>query len=160
MEILEYFSLPAHRRAHWSSHIAQGDWRAAAYLADHLRNETFQHRYGPNGRVFLLTDAGSLVGFCTLVPRDEILDDTLFPWIGFVYTFPRYRGHRFSEVLIRHACAVAKADGHSTVYLTSDEYGLYEKYGFRFMGYRDTVEGNPTQLFSRSLLHEAQTAAE
>ena len=151
MEILEYFSLPAVQQAYWSDRIAEGDWRAAPYLADHLKKETFQHRYGPNGRVFLLTEGQNLISFCTLVPQDEILDKALLPWIGFVYTFPNHRGHRYSETVINHACAVAKAEGHVTVYLTSDEYGLYEKYGFTFMGFRETMEGHQTQVFFREL---------
>ena len=151
MEILEYFSLPADRQAYWSDRIAEGDWRAATYLADHLKKETFQHRYGPKGKVFLLTDGDGLISFCTLVPQDEILDKDLLPWIGFVYTFPAYRGHRFSEAVINHACTAAKKAGHKTVYLTSDEYGLYEKYGFTFMGFRETMEGHQTQVFFRHL---------
>ena len=151
MEILEYFSLSANRQAYWSDRIAEGDWRAAPYLAAHLQKETFQHRYGPNGKVFLLTDEESLISFCTLVPQDEIKDDTLLPWIGFVYTFPAYRGRRYSETVINHACAAARDEGHKTIYLTSDEEGLYEKYGFTSMGYRDTMEGHKTQVFYREL---------
>ena len=151
MDILEYFSLPADCQAHWSGCIAEGDWRAAPYLATHLQNETFQHRYGPNGKVFLLTEEEHLISFCTLVPQDEIQDDTLLPWIGFVYTFPAYRGHRYSETLINHACAAAKAEGHKTVYLTSDEEGLYEKYGFKRWKPMQTIGGETTQVFTRNL---------
>ena len=151
MEILEYFSLPAEEQTYWSDRIAEGNWRAAPFLAHHLQKETFQHRYGPGGKVFLLTEGERLISFCTLVPRDEINDDTMLPWIGFVYTFPAHRGRRYSEKLIDHACTAAKADGHSTVYLTSDEYGLYEKYGFTLMGCRETMEGHKTQVFYREL---------
>ena len=151
MEILEYFSLPAGSQAYWTERIAEGNWRAAPYLAAHLQNKTFQHRYGPNGKVFLLTEGAHLIAFCTLVLQDEIKDDVLFPWIGFVYTFPAYRGHRYSEALINHACAAARNDGHRAVYLSSDEEGLYEKYGFTFLEYRHTMDRHQTQVFYRTL---------
>ena len=151
MEILEYFSLPAPQQEYWTARMMEGDWRAAPYLANQLRAGTFQDRYGPNGRVFLLTQADALVSFCTLVRRDEIPSDTLMPWIGFVYTFPAFRGHPYSETVIRHACATARNEGHKTLYLSSDEEGLYEKYGFTFCGFMETFEGHRTQVFYRDL---------
>lgn len=132
MEFLTYFTLPESQRCYWTDRIAEGDWRAAPYLADHLRKETFQQNYGPNGQVLLLTDGDNLISFCTLVPQDEIVDDTLLPWIGFVYTFPKFRGHRYSEQIIDYACSIAKAEGYSSIYVSSNEEGLYEKYGFTF----------------------------
>ncbi len=101
--------------------------------------------------MFLLTDGDQLVSFCTLSRQDEILDDSLFPWIGFVYTFPAYRGHRYSETVIQHACAQARAQGHSRVYLSSEEQGLYEKYGFTFWQNRKTIWGEETQIFFRDV---------
>jgi len=42
----------------------------------------------------MLTDGEKLVAFCTFAPRDEIWPTDLTPWIGFVYTYPEYRGRR------------------------------------------------------------------
>lgn len=149
LEILEYFSLSPARQRYWVEEIRQGDWRAAPYLAGQLQEGTFQGRYGPGGRVFLLTEGGNLLSFCTLVRRDEIPVPGLTPWIGFVYTFPAFRGHRYSETLIDHVCKVAAQDGYTAVYISSDEVGLYEKYGFTFLGYMSNDEGHETQVFSR-----------
>ena len=151
MEILEFFERNEASRKFWAAQIAEGDWRAAKYLAELLDQGTFQNRYGPDGRIFLLTEADALVSFCTFVRQDEIADDSLTPWIGFVYTFPTYRGNRYSQRLIDHVCAFAKARGCQQVYLSSDEQGLYEKYGFHPLQSMKTLGAEMTQVYVRSL---------
>ena len=151
MEIIEYFEQGETAQVYWMEQIAGGDWRAAAYLTGLLRENTFRERYGADAHLFLLTDGNALVSFCTLVQQDEILDDRLFPWIGFVYTFPAYRGHRYSEKLINHVCSLVKSMGCRRIYLSSDEQGLYEKYGFTFWQYMETTQGKMTQVFFREL---------
>ena len=92
-----------------------------------------------------------LLAFCLLTQKDEMEDETLYPWVGFVYTFPEHRGHRHSQTLIDHACARAREQGYRRIYLTSNEIGLYEKYGFRFLENRATIWGEDTQVFFREL---------
>ena len=151
MEILEYFEQNEASRKFWAAWIAEGDWRAAKYLANLLTQDTFQNRYGPDGRIFLLTEENTLVSFCTFVRQDEIEAEHLNPWIGFVYTFPAFRGHRYSQRLIDHVCSFAKEQGHQNIYLSSDEQGLYEKYGFRPLQPMKTIGGDMTQVYVRSL---------
>ena len=151
MRFIEFFEQTPTEQSYWMQCIAEGDWRAAPYLAHQLYTGTFQKRYGPNGRVLLLTEGDKLLSFCTLVRQDEIIEDALLPWIGFVYTFPAYRGHRYSETLINHACTIAKTEGYSHIYLSSDEKGLYEKYSFLFYKYMRTINGDITQVFFRKL---------
>ena len=151
MKFIEYFQLDETAQKSWSARIAEGDWRAAKYLAELLKHNTFQNRYGPNGRIFLLTEGDSLAAFCTLVPQDEIADETLTPWIGFVYTFPRFRGHRYSQKLIDRVCSCAKAQGHRKIYLSSEEQGLYEKYDFLPLQRMKTAGGDTTQVYVRML---------
>ena len=151
MEIQEYFEQREDSQQLWASQIAGANWRAAKYLAGLLKQGSFQNRYGPDGRIFLLTDGDNLVSFCTLVRQDEIEDEALRPWIGFVYTFPSHRGHRCSQVLIDHACAIATQEGFRQIYLSSDEQGLYEKYGFAPLQPMKTIGCDATQVYVRSL---------
>lgn len=119
-----------------------------------------KERYGESTRLFLLVEDDNLLAFCTLAERDEIVEEEMEtgmkPWVGFVYTFPEYRGHRYSEKLIKHACVLAKQDGYEKVYLSSDEVGLYEKYGFVFLKRMHTVWGEETQVFEKELRDEGQ----
>lgn len=146
MTIIDYFEQPQERREYWQREIAKGDWRAAEFLYEQLQNDNVKPRYGETARLFLLTEGDELLAFCTLAEHDEI-ETELTPWIGFVYTFPKHRGHRRSQRLINHALSLAKADGHKQVYISSNEVGLYEKYGFRPLQKMTDVWGGETQVF-------------
>ena len=146
MTIIDYFEQTQERQEHWKTEIAKGDWRAAKFLYEQLQNNNVKARYGESTRLFLLTEGEELLAFCTLAEHDEIETD-LTPWIGFVYTFPRHRGNRCSEKLIKHALELAKSDGHKQVYISSNEVGLYEKYGFKPLQKMKDVWGGETQVF-------------
>ena len=151
LNILEYFSIPTKNQTHWCKQISHSDWRAAVYLHELLIQDRLQEQYGPDAKLYLLTRDRDLLAFCLLTQKDEMEDETLYPWVGFVYTFPEHRGHRHSQTLIDHACARAREQGYRRIYLTSNEIGLYEKYGFRFLENRATIWGEDTQVFFREL---------
>lgn len=143
--------MPEAERNHWLGQLQQAQWRAAVYLHELLVNSRFRGEYGENARLFLLTSGEKLLAFCTLTQRDSVPDESLFPWVGFVYTAPEHRGHRYSQTLIDHACVHAKESGYHRIYLTSDEKGLYEKYSFAYLKDVPTKWDEVTQLFVREL---------
>lgn len=185
MRIIEYFEQTKELQKYLREQIVQGDWRAAKFLYEVLDAERLKERYGESTRLLLLVEAGpkeasteglqavsgadksigtkkpELLAFCTLAERDEIVAEEMMPdmkpWIGFVYTYPEHRGNRFSEKLIQHACVLAKQDGYEKVYLSSNEIGLYEKYGFVFLKRLHTVWGEETQVFDKKLRDEPET---
>ena len=150
MTIIDYFEQSQKRQEYWKNEIAKGDWVAAKFLYEQLQNNNVKARYGESTRLFLLTEGEELLAFCTLAEQDEIETD-LTPWIGFVYTFPKHRGRRYSEKLIKHALELAKSDGHKQVCISSREVGLYEKYGFEPLQKMTDVWGGETQVFVREL---------
>ena len=137
MKIIEYLKQTIEEQNYWREQIVQGDWRAAKYLYDVLEKEELQERYGAETRLLLLVE-------------EEMAPD-MKPWVGFVYTFPEYRGNRYSEKLINYACELAKQDGYENMYLSSNEVGLYEKYGFVFLRRMHTVWNEETQVFAKRL---------
>ena len=120
-------------------------------LHDWLESDKLKQICGDSTEVYMLTDGDKLVSFATLAPQDEIDAPELTPWIGFVYTFPAYRGHRNSGKLIAHVCEVLKSAGTEKVYISTDEVGLYEKYGFTFWQTMLTREGKPTRVYVKKL---------
>lgn len=92
-----------------------------------------------------------LISFCTLAERDEIKAEDMKPWIGFVYTFPEYRGNRCSEKIIKYTLEEARNAGYKHVYISSNEIGLYEKYGFEFINFMKNIYGQKTQVFAYDL---------
>lgn len=123
------------------------DWDAGRYLGDLLAENGITEAFGDGSRVLLLTENGELLAFCTLAVQDEIDDPSMTPWIGFVYTFPAHRGHRYSEKLVDYAKTEAKKAGYERIYVSSEEKGLYEKYGFRFLKNGGSIHGYTTQIF-------------
>ena len=147
MEIFDYFS---NEQRIWIDKIRVCDWGAAKLLADLLEKNTFHTVLG-NGSLFIAADGEKLVSFCTLTCRDCIKDDDLFPWIGFVFTSPEYRGKRYSGEVIEAACKRALRQGFDKVYLATDHVGLYEKYGFTYIESRTDIYGEESRIYYKEL---------
>lgn len=130
--------------------IEEGDWRAAKFLAKLLREGTFQQATG-GGTVYLLLDGEIIVSFVTLTRQDCVADETLYPWLGFFYTFPQYRGHRYGGQLLAYAAEQVKKRGCKQVYLATDHVGLYEKYGFSYLENRVDIYGEDSRVYVKTL---------
>ncbi|MER1999077.1 MAG: GNAT family N-acetyltransferase, partial [Lysinibacillus sp.] len=83
---------------------------------------------------YLLLDGEKIIGCTGLITNDFISRMDLWPWICALYIEPEYRGLRYSKLLLDQAKHDAKNAGFSSVYLCTNHIGLYEKYGFDFIG--------------------------
>lgn len=116
----------------WLKKISESDWSAGKFLYEILRDGSFYDLCGEKSKVFLLTEGNDLISFCTYAERDDIPDTDLTPWIGFVYTFPSFRGKRRIGKLLEHIYLCAKKDGYKNLYVSTNQKGLYENFGFKF----------------------------
>ncbi len=148
MEICELKTI--NEQKEWMEKIRSCDWVAAKFLADLVEQDKFNELLG-NGGLFIMADGEKIVSFCTLTQKDCISDDTLFPWIGFVFTAPQYRGNRYSGRLIDYACDKAKEQGYKNVYIATDHIGLYEKYGFTYVESRIDIYGEESRIYLKNL---------
>ena len=124
---------------------------AGRFLHDLLKNIGLQAYSGEHTRVLLLTQGDKLVSFCTLSDWDDIEPTELTPWIGFVYTFPEYRGNRHVGRLIDYAARFAKNDGFRKLYVCTDQEGIYENFGFHYLDTRKDRRGGETMVYVRVL---------
>ncbi len=76
-----------------------------------------------------------------------IREPLLTPWVGFVYTFPDYRGKRHMGKLLEYAYSLAKAESHKHIYISTGETGLYEKYGYSFWKIMKDINGDDSEAF-------------
>ena len=90
------------------SEINKSDWRAGKYLYELLRDQKLKELCGESTRVLLLIDGDKLISFCTYAEQDDVREPSLTPWVGFVYTFPKYRGKRRVGKLLEYAYRLAK----------------------------------------------------
>lgn len=151
MHIINYFE--SNNKQHWLTQIEHCDWGAAKLLANLLKNrQQFDETLGSNGELFILQDNEQLISFATLTKRECVFDDNLYPWIGFVYTVPEFRGHRYSQQIINYACNIAKTQGYNTVYIATEHAGaVYQTYGFYYKEDRPDVFGAINQIYYKIL---------
>ena len=119
-------------------------WRAGKYLAKLMRSNSFNDWE----RVFAAYDDNKIIGFCTLTEKDEL--DPKYPYsplLGFVFVDETFRGRRISEKMIRKVVEYSKSIGYDKIYVMSSEKGMYEKYGFVFIGDYETIYSDKEQLF-------------
>ena len=150
MKVIDFFE--DGRREIWLGAIGRSDWRAGAFLRREIESGTFFDTFGEGSRVLLLTDGDELVSYCTYARLDDIRPTDLTPWIGFVYTFPERRGHRFAGLLFDEVEKIAKSEGVGAVYLSTDHVGLYEKYGFEFLSMMTDFHGNPSRIYVKRIV--------
>ena len=149
MIIQEFFS--SDNKDHWIKEMKNCDWGAGQWLGELLEQQKLTEMVGSGAMVPMLTDGDKLVSFCTLAPLDEIQPTDLSPWIGFVYTFPEYRGHRYAGMLIDWCESKATAMGRENIYISTNHCGLYEKYGYEFLNMQTAIDGEESRVYFKSL---------
>ena len=145
MEILSYFETK--NPEFWLKKIGESDWTAGQFLHQLLKENRLRKLIGDSSKLFLLTDGSSLVSFCTYGERDDIPDTDLTPWMGFVYTFPDYRGRRLMGKLISRVRETAREDGFDALYISTREAGLYEKYGAKKIVKMKDTQGQESDIY-------------
>ena len=149
MKVINYFD--SDRQSHWLNEIKKGDWGAAGFLYELLSKGTFFETVGDTSKVLLLTDGDNLVSFCTYAEKDDIQPTDLTPWMGFVYTFPEYRGHHYVGLLMEEIERLARKDGVSEVYISTNHIGLYEKYGCEFKAEMKDMAGEMARVYVKKI---------
>ena len=134
-------------QALWLKQMQGCDWRAGTFLYSLLKEGRFHEQYGHRSRVLLLTDGDKLAAFCTYAEKDDIPDTALKPWLGFVYTYPEYRGRRLMGRLISRARETAREEGYETLWVSSRETGLYEKYDAEYVTRMKDRSGEDSRIY-------------
>ena len=71
--------------------------------------------------------------------------------MGFVYTFPEHRGHRYVGKLFEEIERIAKEEGTLAVYISTNHIGLYEKYGCEFVTQMNDMDGKPSRVYVKKI---------
>ena len=149
MRIIEYFT--TEKKEHWLKEIGKSDWGAGQYLYQLLNENRLKEMVGETALVPMLVDGDKLIAFCTLAPLDDIQPTNLSPWIGFLYTFPEYRGHHYAGLLLDYAESIATVMGKEYIHISTGHIGLYEKYGYEFYQIEKDIEGEDSRVYRKAL---------
>ena len=147
LRIIEYFSCD--EQSKWLNEIQKSDWSAGQYLYELLRDHRLKELCGESTKVLMLADGEQLVSFCTYAEQDDIREPSLTPWVGFVYTFPAFRGNRYMGELLDYAEVLARGEGNRYIYISTGETGLYEKYGYSFWKTMKDVNGEDSRVYRK-----------
>lgn len=147
MRVIDYFNCD--NPEHWLRQIGKSDWEAGQYLYKLLSENKLKSLVGENTKVLMLTNENELISFCTYAEKDDIQPTELTPWIGFVYTFPEYRGHRYAGYLFREIEKLAKAENVQDIFISTNHTGLYEKYGCEFYQIMNDVNGELSRVYRK-----------
>ena len=71
--------------------------------------------------------------------------------IGFIYTFPAYRGKRLAGKILEKAEEFARLNGATYTHISTNHVGLYEKYGYKFFATMKDIEGEDTRVYRKKL---------
>lgn len=116
-----------------------------------LQENNLKNAVGANALVPMLVEGDALIAFCTFASLDDIQPTDLSLWIGFVYTFPQYRGHRYAGLLLDYAESIATVMGKEYIYISTGHTGLYEKYGYEFYKMEKDIEGEDSRVYRKAL---------
>lgn len=152
MQIIDYFK--CERPEYWLSQIKKSDWGAGQYLYELLSENKLKDAVGENAKVLMLTNGDQLISFCTYAEKDDIQPTELTPWIGFVYTFPEYRGNRYVGKLFQEIEKIAKTEKVNDIYISTNHIGLYEKYGCEFYQILNDMDGEPSRVYRKHVDYE------
>ncbi len=148
MEIIDL--LTVRNTAYWLNQIRKADWEAAKFLFELVAENKVSELLG-EAKILMLVNGCELISFCTFAEKDDIKETNLSPWLGFVYTYPKYRGYHYMQKLINKACLLAKEKEHKAIYVSTSEMGLYEKYGFTFYQSLKDINGNNSRVYIKTL---------
>lgn len=147
MQVIEYFSCD--RPEYWLRQIGKSDWEAGKFLHELLSKKILSDIVGEHPKVLMLTNGDELISFCTYSEKDDIQPTALTPWMGFVYTFPQYRGHRYVGKLFQEIEKIAKAENVHDIFISTNHMGLYEKYGCEFYQIMNDVNDEPSRVYRK-----------
>ncbi len=147
MRITEFFESDESTRELLLHALCRCDWGAVRFLLRLLGEGAFAETLGGSGRLFFLLDGEAVISFLTLTAQDCIVAPGMTPWVGFVFTFPEYRGRGNVGILLDHARKCAASDGAPFVFLATNHTGLYERYGFSYWGNRKDIHGEDSRIY-------------
>ena len=128
--------------------IETSSWEEAK---DHLADMSRRWEFSGDEAVFAAVAEDRIVGMATFLMTDYYPLPDIYPWVSSIYVDEAYRGRRISGTLIEQANAYAKSRSYEKTYIPSSFFGLYEKYGYRYL--RDIVNygGDTDHLFVKEL---------
>lgn len=83
--------------------------------------------------LFVAMDKDKIVGHASILKTDYYPLPEISPWISTVFVTEEYRGMKISGLMIDFINKYAKELGFDKTYMPSEHFGIYEKYGYKYI---------------------------
>ena len=101
--------------------------------------------------MFVAMDEDKIIGHASFMKTDYYSLPDVFPWISTVFVTEEYRGMKISGLMINFINQYAKELGFKKTYIPSEYFGIYEKYGYKYIKDIINYGGEKDHLFSKKL---------
>jgi predicted acetyltransferase len=85
-------------------------------------------------KTFIALKNKEIIGMYQIVMSDLDTRPDIYPWLTNIYVDEKYRGNGVCKLLLEHAIEEAKKMKIKELYLYTAHIGLYEKYGWKYVG--------------------------
>lgn len=152
MTIIEYFSLSQNQQKYWMEQLEKADWEAGKSLCRRIQTHDLISKTQEDPKLYLMVnDQNQIMTYAVLAKQDDIPSTSLSPWIGYVYTYPSFRGQRLAQKLLNYCEKKAQDQGYSTIYISTGHEGLYERYGYEFLDTMLDMHGHLSRVYPKTL---------
>jgi N-acetylglutamate synthase-like GNAT family acetyltransferase len=100
---------------------------------------------------YILEKEETFIGCGGLITNDFISRGDLYPWVCSVFIEETHRGNAYGSLILEKAKADTKKFGFDSLYLSTQHIGLYEKYGFRYIGQGYHPWGDTSRIYEFQL---------
>ncbi|WP_261129876.1 GNAT family N-acetyltransferase [Bacillus sp. Marseille-Q3570] len=101
-------------------------------------------------RFYIAVKNEKIIGFYALLRNDLVSRQDLTPWFACLFVAPESRGSGLGSRMLEHAAEEAREKGYTSLYLSTDLEGYYEKYGWELLTEGYSVTGEPTNIYMKS----------
>ncbi len=152
MKIIEYFALPQDQQKLWMNKLEEADWEAGKSLCRRIQTHDLISKTKEDPKLYLLiNDQQELMAYAILAQKDDIQETDLTPWIGYVYTYPPFRGQKLAQKVLSHCEKQAQEQGYQAIYISTGYEGLYEHYGYSFLKEMEDMHGHLSRVYKKNL---------
>lgn len=144
---MKIICLNDNNKNHWIYEINKCDWKASAFLAKIIKDNSYKTLLGYDTKIYLLIDKNELISHCTLSNKDDIDSEELTPWLGFLYTKKEFRNMGCAKKLIEFVINKAKSFQNDYLYISTNHVGFYEKFGFLYYKSMLDIHGEESRIY-------------
>ncbi|MBO4422867.1 MAG: GNAT family N-acetyltransferase [Clostridia bacterium] len=118
-----------------------------AEVKDHVADLIRARAFSDWETMFAAVADGKIVGMASVMKTDYYPLPDICPFVSCIFVSEGYRGQKISGELIAYANRYLKENGFDRSYIPSGSFGLYERYGYKYL--KDIVNygGGTDHLF-------------